>query len=60
MYDTVKGSDWLGDQDAIHYMVIIFLHPGPIDYAGLVIERSQEGYETINKTSIKYFGACRA
>ena len=21
-YDTVKGSDWLGDQDAIHYMVI--------------------------------------
>ena len=22
MYDTVKGSDWLGDQDAIHYMVI--------------------------------------
>lgn len=20
-YDTVKGSDWLGDQDAIHYMV---------------------------------------
>lgn len=21
-YDTVKGSDWLGDQDAIQYMVI--------------------------------------
>ncbi|XP_063984219.1 succinate dehydrogenase [ubiquinone] flavoprotein subunit, mitochondrial-like isoform X2 [Diachasmimorpha longicaudata] len=20
MYDTVKGSDWLGDQDAIHYL----------------------------------------
>lgn len=20
VYDTVKGSDWLGDQDAIHYM----------------------------------------
>lgn len=20
MYDTVKGSDWLGDQDAIAYM----------------------------------------
>ena len=19
-YDTIKGSDWLGDQDAIHYM----------------------------------------
>ncbi|WP_204277938.1 FAD-dependent oxidoreductase, partial [Escherichia coli] len=21
MFDTVKGSDWLGDQDAIEYMV---------------------------------------
>jgi succinate dehydrogenase / fumarate reductase flavoprotein subunit len=21
MYDTVKGADWLGDQDAIEYMV---------------------------------------
>lgn len=20
MYDTVKGSDWLGDQDAIHFL----------------------------------------
>ncbi len=20
MYDTVKGSDWLGDQDAIEYL----------------------------------------
>ena len=20
LYDTVKGSDWLGDQNAIHYM----------------------------------------
>jgi succinate dehydrogenase (ubiquinone) flavoprotein subunit len=19
-YDTIKGSDWLGDQDAVHYM----------------------------------------
>lgn len=19
-YDTIKGSDWLGDQDAIHYL----------------------------------------
>lgn len=23
-YDTVKGSDWLGDQDAIHYMCAFF------------------------------------
>ena len=21
MYDTVKGSDWLGDQDAIEYLM---------------------------------------
>lgn len=21
MYDTVKGSDWLGDQDAIHVII---------------------------------------
>jgi succinate dehydrogenase / fumarate reductase flavoprotein subunit len=21
MYDTVKGADWLGDQDAIEYLV---------------------------------------
>src|SRR5260370_12783006 len=35
MYDTVKGSDWLGDQDAIEYMcrqavppVIELDHPG--------------------------------
>ena len=25
MYDTVKGSDWLGDQDAIHYMCRLVL-----------------------------------
>jgi hypothetical protein len=24
MYDTVKGSDWLGDQDAINYIKISF------------------------------------
>ena len=35
MYDTVKGSDWLGDQDAIEYLcreapaaVIELEHPG--------------------------------
>jgi FAD binding domain len=29
MYDTVKGSDWLGDQDAIHYSCVnplVFLY----------------------------------
>ena len=40
MYDTVKGSDWLGDQDAIHYMtkeaphaVIDFYKIAPADIA---------------------------
>ena len=26
MYDTVKGSDWLGDQDAIEYMAVSYTH----------------------------------
>ncbi len=35
MYDTVKGSDWLGDQDAIEYMCK--------EAAGAVIELEQYG-----------------
>ncbi|GME78185.1 unnamed protein product [Ambrosiozyma monospora] len=44
MYDTVKGSDWLGDQDAIHYMTkeapdsIIEL-----EHYGLPFSRNKEG-----------------
>lgn len=44
MYDTVKGSDWLGDQDAIHYMTreapraVLELE----DY-GLPFSRTEEG-----------------
>ncbi|PLW28573.1 hypothetical protein PCANC_19146 [Puccinia coronata f. sp. avenae] len=30
MYDTVKGSDWLGDQDAIHYMCKEAPQAGPV------------------------------
>jgi len=43
-YDTVKGSDWLGDQDAIHYMckeapqTIIEL-----EHMGLPFSRTEEG-----------------
>jgi succinate dehydrogenase flavoprotein subunit len=43
-YDTVKGSDWLGDQDAIHYMckeapqTIIEL-----EHMGLPFSRTDEG-----------------
>ena len=44
MYDTVKGSDWLGDQDAIEYMcrqavpTVIEL-----EHAGLPFSRTEEG-----------------
>ncbi|PVU97371.1 hypothetical protein BB561_000589 [Smittium simulii] len=44
MYDTVKGSDWLGDQDAIHYMcreapkVVIEL-----EHMGLPFSRLENG-----------------
>ncbi|PVU97480.1 hypothetical protein BB560_005738 [Smittium megazygosporum] len=44
MYDTVKGSDWLGDQDAIHYMcreapsVVIEL-----EHMGLPFSRTEDG-----------------
>ena len=44
MYDTVKGSDWLGDQDAIEYMV----REAPnavyeLEHAGLPFSRTSEG-----------------
>jgi succinate dehydrogenase / fumarate reductase flavoprotein subunit len=44
MYDTVKGSDWLGDQDAIEYMV----REAPaavyeLEHAGLPFSRTNEG-----------------
>ena len=44
MYDTVKGSDWLGDQDAIHYMckeaprTVIEL-----EHYGVPFSRTEEG-----------------
>jgi succinate dehydrogenase (ubiquinone) flavoprotein subunit len=55
-YDTVKGSDWLGDQDAIHYMcreapqtVIELEHMGlPFSRTekGLIYQRSFGGQST--------------
>ena len=44
MYDTVKGSDWLGDQDAIEYMVreapkAVF----ELDHFGVPFSRTEEG-----------------
>ncbi len=44
MYDTVKGADWLGDQDAIEYLV----RNAPtavyeLEHFGLPFSRTQEG-----------------
>ncbi|KAF9030763.1 FAD binding domain-containing protein [Panaeolus papilionaceus] len=44
MYDTVKGSDWLGDQDAIHYMC----REAPntvieLEHFGVPFSRTKEG-----------------
>ena len=44
MYDTVKGSDWLGDQDAIEYMVREAM-PAIIEleHQGVPFSRTDEG-----------------
>ena len=44
MYDTVKGSDWLGDQDSIEYMV----HNAPdavyeLEHWGVPFSRTEDG-----------------
>src|ERR1700682_912469 len=44
MYDTVKGSDWLGDQDAIEYMV----RNAPeavyeLEHGGVPFSRTEDG-----------------
>ncbi|KAF1745150.1 hypothetical protein MXB_4639 [Myxobolus squamalis] len=44
-YDTVKGSDWLGDQDAIHYMC----KEAPdsvieLEHYGMPFSRTEEGH----------------
>ncbi len=44
MYDTVKGSDWLGDQDAIEYMVREAM-PAVIEleHYGVPFSRTEDG-----------------
>ena len=44
MYDTIKGSDWLGDQDAIEYMVREAI-PAIIEleHYGVPFSRTEEG-----------------
>ncbi len=44
MYDTVKGSDWLGDQDAIEYMcreAVPAIHE--LEHFGVPFSRTEEG-----------------
>jgi succinate dehydrogenase / fumarate reductase flavoprotein subunit len=44
MYDTIKGSDWLGDQDAIEYMCRNAM-PAVIEleHMGVPFSRTEEG-----------------
>ncbi len=44
MYDTVKGSDWLGDQDAIEYMCREAVPAiRELEHAGVPFSRTPEG-----------------
>ena len=44
MYDTVKGSDWLGDQDAIEYMVRNAIPAiTELEHFGVPFSRTPEG-----------------
>ena len=44
MYDTVKGSDWLGDQDAIHYMCKVAPQAViELEQYGMPFSRTDEG-----------------
>ncbi len=44
MYDTVKGSDWLGDQDAIEYMVReASAAITELEHFGVPFSRTEEG-----------------
>jgi len=44
MYDTVKGSDWLGDQDSIHYMCKEAVHTViELEHYGVPFSRTDEG-----------------
>lgn len=44
MYDTVKGSDWLGDQDAIEFMVRKAKHAVvELEHMGMPFDRVENG-----------------
>lgn len=53
MYDTVKGSDWLGDQDAIHYMT----REAPaaiieLEHYGCPFSRTEDGKMYVDAVSL--------
>ena len=70
MYDTIKGSDWLGDQDAIEYMcreavpaVIELEHLGvPFSRteAGTIYQRRFGGHTTNDAKGDMAYRACAA
>lgn len=44
MYDTVKGSDWLGDQDAIEFMCREAIHAVvELEHYGVPFSRTEDG-----------------
>ncbi|CAN9457096.1 unnamed protein product [Alternaria sp. RS040] len=58
MYDTIKGSDWLGDQDAIHYMTREAV-PAVVELEnyGMPFSRTNEGtiyQRALGGQSLKY------
>ncbi len=63
MYDTVKGSDWLGDQDAIEYMCREAM-PAIIEleHYGLPFSRTEDGkiYQRAFGGMTTHFGKGRA
>lgn len=62
-YDTVKGSDWLGDQDAIQYMCREAPHAVlELEHYGLPFSRNKEGkiYQRAFGGATKDYGKSQA
>ncbi len=63
MYDTVKGSDWLGDQDAIEYMCREAIDAViELEHFGVPFSRTEDGkiYQRPFGGMTTYFGEGRA
>jgi fumarate reductase flavoprotein subunit len=60
IYDTISGSDWLGDQDAIE----AFVHEAPrellrLEHWGCPWSRQPDGHVALFQTSLKFGGVQR-